>query len=136
MDGYILDLRIKYGHLTPKKTQYSPHKHRPINYGYTQQIVQPTDTIPSLNDKGIKRVQGIVGDLIYLGRAVNKKPLVALSAIGSQQAGATEETADTIEQLLDYVATHPDDGITFRKIDMTLAAHTDTGFINEPKSRI
>ena len=27
MDGYILDLRNKYGYLTPKKPQYSPHKH-------------------------------------------------------------------------------------------------------------
>ena len=32
MDGYVLDLRNKYGHLQPKKPKYSPHKHRPINY--------------------------------------------------------------------------------------------------------
>ena len=35
----------------------------------------------------------------------------ALSTIEAQQAAATEETADVIEQLLDYVATYPDDGI-------------------------
>ena len=90
MNGYILELINKYGHLTPKKPQYLPHKHRIIDYGSKQQIVQPTDTIPPLNDKGIKRVQGIVGDLLYVGRAVNNKLLVALSAIGSQQAAATE----------------------------------------------
>ena len=44
-----------------KKPQLSPHKHRPIDYGATQQLVQPTDTIPPLNEKGIKRIQGIVG---------------------------------------------------------------------------
>ena len=90
MDGYILELRNKYGHLTPKKPQYSPHKHRPIDYGATHQIVQPTDTIPPLNDKGIKRVQGIVGALLYIGRSVNNKLLAALSAISAQQAAATE----------------------------------------------
>ena len=37
------------------------------------------------------------------------------SAIGAQQAAATEETAEAIEQLLDYVATYPNDGILFRK---------------------
>ena len=58
-----------------------------------------------------------------------------MSAIGSHQAAATEETADAIKQLLDYVATNPDDFILFRKSDMILAAHTDAGFINESKSR-
>ena len=50
MDGYILDLRNKYQHMAPKKPQYSPHKHRPINYGATQQLVQPADTIPLRNE--------------------------------------------------------------------------------------
>ena len=64
-----------------KKPQYLPHKHRSIDCGAKQQIVQPTDTIPSLDDKGIKRVQGIVGALLYVGRALNNKLVVALSAI-------------------------------------------------------
>ena len=107
--------------MPPKKTQYSPHKHRPIHYGSNQQIVQPTDTRPSLDDKGIKRVQGIVSELLYVVRAVNNKLLVKFSAIGSQQAAATKETVDTIEQLLDYVATYLDNAIIFRKSDMILA---------------
>ena len=126
MDGYILDLRNKYGHLPPKKPQYSPQKHRPINYGAKQQIVQPADTSPYLDDKVIKRVQGIVGALLYMGRSVNKKLLVALISIRAHQSAATKETVDTIEQLLDYVATYPDDGILFRKSDMILSAHVDT----------
>ena len=60
MDGYILETRNKYQHMTSKKPQYSPHKHHPIDYGATQKIVQPTNTSPPLNEKGIKRVQGIV----------------------------------------------------------------------------
>ena len=85
-DGYILDLRNKYQHMQPLKTQYSPHKHRPIDYRATQQLVQPTDTSPPLNEKGIMKIQGIVGALLYVGRAVNNKLLVALSAIESQQS--------------------------------------------------
>ena len=41
-----------------------------------------------------------------MGRTVNNNLLVALSAIGYQQAAATEETSDAIEQLLDCVATY------------------------------
>ena len=50
-----------------------------------------------------------------MGREVNNKLLVALSEIGAQQAAATEDTAEAIEQLLDYVATYPNDGILFTK---------------------
>ena len=92
--------------------------------------MQPTDTSPLLNEKVIKRIQGIVGDLLYVGRAVNNKLLVTLSAIGAQQSAATEDTLAAIEQLLDYVATYPNDSILFRKSDMILAAHADAGFLN------
>ena len=136
MDGNILDLRKKYVHLPQKKPQYLPHKQRPIGYGAKQQILQPTDTNPYLDDKGIQRVQGIVGTLLYVGISVNKKLLVALSSIGSQKAAATKEIADATKQLLDYVATYPNDGILFRKSDMILAAHADAGFFNESKARI
>ena len=64
MDGYIFYLRNKYQDMQPKKPQYSTHKHRPIDYGETQQLVQPTDTSPLLNENGINRIQGIVGALL------------------------------------------------------------------------
>ena len=70
-----------------------------------------------------------------MGRAVNNKLLVALSAIGAQKSGATEETAYAIEQLLDYVATYSDNVILFRKGDIILAAHAYAGFVNESKAR-
>ena len=96
MDVYILDLRNKYQYMNPKKPQYSSHKYGPIDYGDSQQLVQPTDKSPLLNEKGIKRIQGIVEELLYLGREVNNKLLVALSAIGAQQAASTEDTAEVI----------------------------------------
>ena len=67
--------------------------------------MQPIDTSPPLNEKGIKRIQGIMGALIYVERAVYNKLLVVLSTIGAQQASATEDTAAAIEELIDYVAT-------------------------------
>ena len=42
---------------------------------------------------------------------------------------------DAIEQLLNYVAAYPDDGILFLKSDMILAAHSDAGFLNKSKAR-
>ena len=67
--------------------------------------MQPIYTSPLLNEKGIKRIQVIVGSLLYVGRAVIYKLLAALSANGAQQAAAIEDTEAAIEQLLDYLAT-------------------------------
>ena len=135
MKGYIQELRVKYGHATPAKPQHAPHKHREIVYGAKTQMSLDKDTSAKLDATGIKRVQGIVGSLLYYARAVDNKLLVALSAIGSQQAAATENTMVAVDQLLDYVATYPDDGTTFRASHMILAAHSDASFLNESKSR-
>ena len=37
-------------------------------------------------------------------------------------------------QLLDYVATHPNDGITYRASSMVLVAHSNASFLTEPSS--
>ena len=55
-------------------------------------MAQEADTSKPLNESGIRRVQQVVEALLWVGRAVNNKLLFALSAIGSQQASATEET--------------------------------------------
>ena len=135
MDEYIRDLLFREGHKAPAKPQLSPHRHREIIYGAKQQHAPTEDTSSSLNEAGIKRVQRIVGALLYYARAVDNKILVALSAIGSQQASATENTAAAVNQLLDYVATYPADGLVFRSSGMELAAHADAGFNNESRAR-
>ena len=68
-------------------------------------------------------------------REVNNKLLGALSAIGAQQAAATENAAAAVEQLLDYVATYSNDGILFRNINMILGVHADAAFLNESRAR-
>lgn len=135
MKGYIDALLLKYNHPKPSKPQHSPHQHRPIVYGAKEQLLPDDDTSPPLDDAGIKRVQGIVGSLLYYARAVDNKLLVALSAIGSQQAKATQNTLKAVNQLLDYVATYPNDGIVYKASSMVLAAHSDASFLTESQSR-
>ena len=66
---------------------------------------------------------------------MDNKLLVGLSSIGSQQAATTERTNEAINQLLDYNATYPADGILYRSNDMVLCVHSDAGFHNERKGR-
>ena len=135
MPGYINNVLVKFNHPMPTKRQLSPHKHRKIVYGQSTQIAHTEPYSPPLSNDGVKRIQGIIGALLYYARAVNNKLLATLSTLGSQQATATEATAEAVNQLLDYLATYPDDGTTYRSSDMILCAHADAGFHNESKGR-
>ena len=64
---------------------------------------------------------------------MNNKLLVGLSAIVSQQAAATQGTNEATNQILDYCATYPADGILYHYSNMVLCAHSDVGFHNESK---
>ena len=104
-------------------------------YGAKEQLTPEDDTTPPLDSQGTKRVQGIVGALLYYNQSVDNNLLVGLSAIGSQQAAATQRTNEAINQILDYCATYPADGILYRSSDMVLCAYSDAGFHNESKGR-
>jgi hypothetical protein len=134
MHNYIADVLCKFNHPRPKKPQHAPHAHRPITYGATEQFLPDDDTSPLLDADGIKRIQAIVGSLLYYAHAVDNKLLATLSSISSQQAVATENTAKAVHQLLDYVATYPNDGITYRASNMILVAHSDASYLTEPGS--
>ena len=75
------------------------------------------------------------GGLLFYARALNNKLLVALREIGTQQAAATEQTNEAISQLLDYVATYPNDGILYRSSNMILADHSYDVSRNVRKAR-
>ena len=135
MNGYINEVLLKYKHPKPLKPQHAPHAHRPIVYGAKEQLLPDEDASPPLDANGVKRIQGIIGSLLYYARAVDNKLLATLSTISSHQAKATENTAKAVHQLLDYVATYPTDGITYRASTMVLAAHSDASFLTEPGSR-
>ena len=66
---------------------------------------------------------------------MDNKLLIGLSAIGSQQAAATQFTNDAINKIMYYCATYPAFGILYCSSDMVLCAHSDTGLHNESKGR-
>ena len=64
---------------------------------------------------------------------MDNKLLVGLSAIGSQQAAATQRTNEAINQILDYCVTYPADRILYCSSDMVLCAHYDAGLTKRAK---
>ena len=78
MKNYIRELRKKYNHTNTKKPQLLLHEHREMDYFANNQYTPNANDSTKLNEKVIKRVQGIVGTLFYYTRAVNTKILVSL----------------------------------------------------------
>jgi hypothetical protein len=81
MPGYILNVCTRYKHLMPTKRQLSPHKHREIIFGQTTQLTHVDPYNPPLSTEGVKRIQGIIGALLYYACAVNNKLLATLSTL-------------------------------------------------------
>ena len=115
------------------KPEYSPHKHVEPNYGQKVQYAEPTDYAPKLDSVDINLIQKIVGTFLYYGIAVDNTILVALSTIASEQYSATSNTAKKITQLLNYLATHPDATIRYKRSDMVLRVHIDASCLSCPK---
>jgi hypothetical protein len=59
------------------------------------------DTSEPLSPAAIKRVQYVVGTLLYYGRVVDPTLLTALSAIAARQAKGTKAVAEACQQILD-----------------------------------
>ena len=134
MPGYIDAALHKFGYAPSKRPQHAPHRYVTPTYG-KDQTPEQLDTSPALDSTEHRRIQQIVGTLLYYARAVDSSLLVALSALASAQAKPTEQTRADLHRLLDYCATHPDAKVRFCKSDMLLKIHSDAGYTNAARAR-
>jgi hypothetical protein len=121
---------LKYQHPAPLCPQYVPYKHTPIQYGTNVQRVL-TNSSPPLTPKAVKRVQDIVGTLLYYAQAVDGTLLTALSAIAAQQSKGTKAVTEACMQLLDYVAMHPNAGIRYKTCDIILSVPANASYLSK-----
>ena len=107
----------------------------PTTYGAKAQAPLPEDTSPLLDATGIKRIQKIVGSILYYACAVDMTVLIALSSIASEQTKATTTTLQRSIQLLDYMATNSEAKVRFYASDMVMNIHSDASYLSEPQAR-
>ena len=81
---------------------------------------KPLDVSPTLSSDGKRRIQEVVGVILYHARALNLPTLVALSSIDTEQATPTEFTGKAVTQLLNYCATNPSPVLRFCASDIVL----------------
>ncbi len=131
MKSYVNDLLLSLNWLMHKRPQLLPFTATLIAYGQKSQYTPDKDTSAPLSPECIKRVQKIIGSLLYYAQAVDNKLLVALNAVSARQAKATVHMEQLIKTLLNYVATYPNDSIVYRASDMVLCMHADAGYLNK-----
>jgi len=101
----------RFQHSIPARPEDSPHKHDIPQYGAKVQYTNSPDTSPALDLDDKKRVQEVLGTLLYYARAIDSTMLPAINTIATQQATPTRKTMEAVTQLLNYCATHPDASI-------------------------
>ena len=134
MPGYIQKVLPKYKHESPPRPQ-SPYVIAPKKYSKDTHDQLPLDESPTFYKEKIKKIQGVVGSILFYACSVDSTSLVGLNTISMQQTSATENTLKITEELLDYAATHPDAKIRYIASDMIIQIHTDASYLSEPKAR-
>jgi hypothetical protein len=124
----------EYGHIVPKKLQTCPYSPEPKKFGTEAQTPLPPDSSLKLDAKGIKRVQKIVGSILYYAQAVDMTVLMALSSIAVEQTKATEKKMARCTQLLDCLSGHADAKVRFHASDMILNIRSDASYLSEAKA--
>ena len=135
MPGYIKKMLEKYKHESPPKPQHSPYVIAPKKYGKDAHDPIPQDDSPPATAAEVKRIQGVIGSILYYARSVDPTFLVGLNSLAMQQSAATGKTISRLNDLLDYAATHPDAKIRYRASDMILQIHSDASYLSEPRAR-
>ena len=78
--------------------QDCPYLAPPKIYGRANQEPTPMDTSPPLDAQNKKKVQKMVGSILYYASAVDVTVLVALSTIAAEQAKDKKKILTKVEQ--------------------------------------
>lgn len=135
MPNYINTLLAKYQHTPSTKQQHAPHKWISPSYGQKTQKPFPIDRSTPLHPTKTKRIQQILGSLLFYARAIDSTLLVAINTIASTQAKPTIMTENAVQHLLDYCYTHPNAKLQFHATDMILKLHSDASYLSEANAR-
>jgi hypothetical protein len=134
MPDYVSNVLSKFQHDAPKHPQHTPSRYVTPVYGAKTQYATKDET-PPLTAKKCLTIQKVTGSVLYYARAVDPTILMSLNDIATEQTKTTEKTQAATNQLLDYLATHPDATIRYQASDMTLHIHSDASYLSISHAR-
>jgi hypothetical protein len=134
MPGYVSNVLSKFQHDAHKHPQHTPSRYVTPVYGAKTQYATKDET-PPLTAKQCITIQKVTGSILYYARAMDPTALMPLNDIATEQTKATGKTQASKNQLLDYLATHPDATIRYYASDMILHIHIDASYLSVSNSR-
>jgi hypothetical protein len=112
MPGYVSNVLSNFQHDAPKHQQHTPSQYVTTVYGANTQYSMKDET-PPLTAQECLTIQKVTGSVLYYARAVYSTVSMPLNDIATEQTKATEKTQAATNQMLDYLATHPDANIRY-----------------------
>jgi hypothetical protein len=100
--GYIARALQSLVHPTHERPEHAPYDYAAPTYGSRQQFAT-IDISRAVDSKDTKRIQEVLGTLLYYARAVDCTMIPAIVTIATQQANATTTTMKGITKLLNYI---------------------------------
>jgi hypothetical protein len=107
MPRYASNVLSKFQHDSPKNPQHTHSRYVTPVYGAKTQYTTKNETLP-LTAQHCLTIQKVTGSVLYYTRAVDPTVLMPLNDIVAEQTKATEKMQAATNQMLDYLATHPD----------------------------
>jgi hypothetical protein len=134
MPGYVSNVLGKFQHDAPKHPQHTPSWYVTPIYGAKNQYATKDET-PRITAQQCLTIQKFTRSVLYYTPAVDPTVLMPLNDIATEQTKATEKTQAATNQLLDYLATHPDATIRYHASDMILHIHSNTSYLSVSNAR-
>jgi hypothetical protein len=134
MPGYVSNVLSKFQHDAPKHPQHTRSRYVTPVYGANTQYATKYET-PPLTSQQCLTIQKVTGSVLYYTRAVDPTVLMPLNDIATEQTKATAKTQAATNQLLDYLATHPDATNRYHASNMTLHIHSDASYLSVSNAR-
>ena len=123
-------------HFVPSKLSgaSSPSIYTPPSYGTRTQLATE-DTSPALTHGVAKRIQEIVGPLLFYARGVNPTILPTVNLLASLQSSPTQNVADIADRLLQYCSRYSNNELVYHACDMTLFIKVDASYLSRSNAR-
>jgi hypothetical protein len=129
MHGYASNVLSRFQHDAPKQLHHTPSGYAIPIYGAKTQYATKDET-PPLTAQQCITIQKVTGSVLYYARAVDPIVLMPLNDIATEQTKATEKTQAATNQMLDYLATHPDATIRYHASDMVFHIHSEASYLS------
>jgi hypothetical protein len=128
------DLSYKFQHDAPKHPQHTPSRYATPVYSAKTQYATKDET-PPLTPQQCITIQKVTGSVLYYARAVDPTVLMPLNDITTEQTKTTKKPQAATNQLLYYLAAHPDATIRYQASDMILHIHSDASYLSVSNAR-